>query len=155
MSEDMIFFRLMFLLIPGFLGIVFFTIGFFIKRSENKKKYMCDASAAATVVEIVERRDHDSGGHTYLGYSPKIEYNANGRDHQNVLPIIQSTSKYYVGQQLTVFYNRDNPAQFYVEGDKMLDLVGIIFIIVGIVVAVFGVAIFFISSQFINSISNL
>lgn len=114
-------------------GGVFIAIGIFcILRTINRKK-RCINKTTGNVIDISKERSTDSEGFTIVHCYPIIEYYVD--EKKVVKKAIESSSKYYIGQEVEVFYNPDDYSDSYIEGNRNYFLTpGIISLTVGLII---------------------
>ena len=134
--EEMRLFRLIFTGVWCLVGVIFFLLGFLLRRMDQKKRLRCSAMTTATVVDYERRHSHQS--HSSSWY-PVLRYYANGW-REGVSNCGTGRPRYEVGSTVTVFYDPETPGSFYIEGDKVLKLVSTVFLIVGVAALAIGLA---------------
>ena len=120
-------------------GIIFAGIGIFLLINGNELKKRCTAETVGTVVEIVREESTDSDGDMEYTYYPIIEYKAGDSVINRKSSAGSSSSKYNVNDKVDILYNPNKAEEFIIKGDNSSNILGIIFIVVGIIVAIFGV----------------
>lgn len=91
-------------------GIIFALFGVWgcVDLVQKKKKYTEETTAIVT--EISKEIDNDNN----LSYWPIIEYNINGKKFKNKLLSGNSIfQKYNIGNEVEIFYNKENGDEFY------------------------------------------
>ena len=125
--------------LPVILGIVIIAVGVFLTIKSKDLEKKCTAEAVGTVVEIVREETQDEDNFTRYTYYPVIEYKAGDRTVTKQSSTGSGTSEYNVNDKIDILYNPDNVEEYIIKGDKTSNIIGIIFIVVGIVVSVLGV----------------
>ena len=135
-------------------GILFVGIGIFVLINGNAKVKRCTVDAVGTVVEIKEEWSRDSDGNDKYTYYPVIRYQAgnktitkqsssgsssSSRVSLGAVSLSSSHSKYSVNDRIDILYNPNNVEEFIIKGDKGLSFIGIIFIALGALAAIFGI----------------
>lgn len=123
-------------------GVVFVGIGIFLMLKGNDMAKRCTAKATGTVVEVIEEEENntDDAGYTYM-YFPVIEYKAEEQTiSQKYSTGDGNQDKYKVGDKVDVLYDPNKPEDYLIKGDeKTSNIMGIVFIVMGAVVAVVGI----------------
>lgn len=121
-------------------GILFVAIGVFLLAKENDIAKKCTEPILGTVVKIEESESYDSesGEYTYT-YYPVIQYETKEKTVIKKYNFGTSRSKYSIGDKVNILYNPNNVEEYTIEGDSSLKLFGIIFIVAGVLVTVFGI----------------
>lgn len=123
-------------------GIVIVGVGIFSLVSAKGLSKRCTVEAVGTVTEIkVEEsfeEDHDGVTRTSYTYYPVIEYNAGDQIVSKQSNNGSGSPNYKVNDKIDILYNPDNVEEYIIKGDKSSNIVGIVFVAVGVVVAIFG-----------------
>ena len=122
-------------------GLVSIGIGIFLLINANALSKRCTMKTVGTVVDIkVEENIEDDEGitRTVYTYYPVIEYDAENKTVKKQSSTGSNSPKYKVNDRINILYNPNNIEEFIIEGDKSSNIIGIIFIVVGIVVAFIG-----------------
>ena len=91
-------------------GIIFALFGVWGCVDLVQKKKKCTEETTAIVTEISKEIDNDNN----LSYWPIIEYNINGKKFKNKLLSGNSIfQKYNIGNEVEIFYNKENGDEFY------------------------------------------
>ena len=91
-------------------GIIFALFGVLGCADLVQKKKKCTEETTAIVTEISKEIDNDNN----LSYWPIIEYNINGKKFKNKLLSGNSIfQKYNIGNEVEIFYNKENGDEFY------------------------------------------
>lgn len=117
-------------------GIAFIFVGILIMKQGDSLKKRCTEKAIGTVVEIISERESISDDYTDRIYYPVIEYQVGERTISQKSRSGQNTRKYDVGQQVVIYYNPNNVEEYFIKGDSSSQFIGIVFIVIGSVVAV-------------------
>lgn len=129
-------------------GIVFVGVGVFLFVKGNDMSKRCTTETVGTVTEIIEEREENteaeaSGAVVYdtykYTYYPVIEYKVEDKTFNEKYSTGSSKSKYLVGDKIDVLYDPNKPEDYLIKGDKSSNIIGIIFIAAGAVVAIIGV----------------
>ena len=119
-------------------GLLFAAVGIYILKSGEDKVKRCTVEAVGTVVEIQEETTTDSDG-TSITYHPVLSYKVEGKTIKSKSPVGTSNKKYNVNENVDILYNPNKPEEFIIKGDKSLNIMGIIFVILGTLCAVAGI----------------
>ena len=118
MSEELILKLVMLFLMP----IGFFISGFFMLRYSlkvKKRKEGCSIAAKGTIVKVIKEYNRLGDSASRHIYYPVYEYMANGEQITVKSKYGLFSSKVYqVGMQVELYYNPQNPEEFYVPSDK-------------------------------------
>jgi len=124
---------------------LFGGIGAALWRKNGKMKKACTAQTEGAVCDVEQEIDYstDDDGHTRATkmYYPVFTYLANGGTYVNRSATGRSSTKLQVGMNVTVFYNPDNPDQYYVAEDKASASAGAVFCIFGAAAVIIGIVI--------------
>ena len=117
-------------------GAIFITAGIVFRTMDNKSRERCTETVTAEVIEMVEGSysssksgRHSSGSH--VTYAPKFSYTVDGMEHVTLLNSYSYPPEYEVGQKAEIHYDPDDPSVIYVDSDKILRTMSMIFLIVG------------------------
>ena len=119
-------------------GIIFVGVGIFILARGNELAKRCTIEATGTVVEIIEETSTDADEGISYTYYPVIEYKAGDNTISKKSNNGSNPSKYNVSDKVDILYNPENVEEYIIKGDKSSTLFGIIFIVVGIFIAIVG-----------------
>ena len=133
-------------------GIIFTIVGILAFVTGLLKKLHCTEITIGKVVDISRDLEinHYYNGNS-INNSNQYDRYRGGREI-NLYPIFEytvgentyvkksssSSNQYHIGQDVTIHYNPSNPDQYYVNGIYVSMIAGIIFGIVGIVIAIIG-----------------
>ncbi len=112
-------------------GIIFFMIGFFMKRSQKKKERECTAITTGIVVDMKRGHRHLSESGAVLHYYPVFEYSAGGQIYRIDSRIGFAKPKLSVGQSVTIYYDAETPEKYYAQEYRFGKNLGSIFLGVG------------------------
>lgn len=127
-------FNNLFIVIPGFLSLVFLLVGgalcVYYKRLKKQCIQKCDAVAIDVVRSKMKSDDPgDLGGWSYF---PIYEYRVNGKTYKKQSAFGNLKSRVHIGQTTTLYVNPENPEQAFQLKESFI---AIIFILVGIILA--------------------
>ena len=124
-------------------GIVFVGLGVYLLVSGNDMAKRCTAETTGKVVEVIEEveENHDADGYSVTHtYYPVIEFKAGEETvNKKYSSGTGNRNKYSVGENIDILYDSNKPTDFLIKGDKTSNILGIVFIVAGLVVAVIGV----------------
>ena len=120
-------------------GLVFYLIGFFVKRSRENKRDRCTMTASGEVSSIRKRLSHGSG-HSSTLYYPTVRYTAKGKEYEEERSYGASGCPFSVGDKVIVKYNPDDPSDFYLPEDGGLSVLGKVFTGIGLACFAVGIA---------------
>ncbi len=109
--------------------LVFIGIGIFVISKGNHLRKACTVEAIAKVVEIRTTTSAEDGD----SYYPVLEYNANGQIMREESSIGSSNQKYQINDNVDILYNPENPKEFLIKGEFDIRILGIIFVVMGII----------------------
>lgn len=112
-------------------GIIFFIIGFFMKRSQKKKERECTAITTGTVADIKIGQRNVSEPSAVPQYYPVFAYSAGGQIYRIVSKIGFDKPKLSIGQSVTIYYDAESPETYYVQEYRFGKNLGSIFLGVG------------------------
>ena len=132
-------------------GIIFAIIGLVVLVMTVLKKSRCTAITTGKVVEIsrelgvnsqyngnpinnMNQQYNGFGGQREINLYPIFEYTIG--ENKYVKKSKSSSYRYHVGQDVTVHYNPENPDESYINGTFTSMIGGVIFMIIGIIIAV-------------------
>ena len=131
------------------IGIVFFIIGTSIRRNRKKKERICTSQTYGKVVDLVRRESRDSDGNYSASWHPVFEYHIGGSTFLKESNFGRSQAKFAIGQIVDIYYDPENPNQFYVPEETLPNTLGTIFAAVGIVAILVAVTVAFVVMRFI------
>lgn len=131
-------YKLIFWAMFSIVGIIFFVIGlgFAIYRKRRERHYT--GVASATIVNSEMRYTRNVDGIYQKFYHPEVEFYANGIHIKNTYYVGSSPEKYYIGQNVTVKYDINNPTKYYIQGEKQTIILERVFIGIGILIIFMG-----------------
>ena len=120
-------------------GLIFVGAGVFLFIKGNDLAKRCTSSAEGTVIEIIAEDSTDDDGFTTYTYYPVIQYIANGKNVSKKSSSGSNPSKYNVNDKVDILYDPNKVEDYIIEGDKTTNILGIVFIVAGLAVAIIGV----------------
>ncbi len=121
------------------IGILFAGVGLFLLRSNSQKMKRCTVEVPGKVVNIVEEREYEEGSYHYT-YFPVISYQAEGQTIESQYTTgFGNKNKFVVGQSITILYNPNQVSEYVIQGEKSNSIMGIAFLVGGILVFAIGV----------------
>lgn len=129
MNEAMLF-VVIFSGVWGLVGLIFLIIGLVMKKVRKRKEINCTCKVFGKVKDIARRQTYSNNGYSSTMH-PVFEYNIGGLTYIKESQVGSSQSKYAIGQDVEIFYNPDNPHEYYVVGEKLTKILGNIFSVVG------------------------
>ena len=129
-------FGLTFAVIMCPISSIFVILGlFFLLRDGNKKR--CRYLLKGTVIEMLKCRDSE-GNRTW---KPRFCYTFNDIDYKVETPYSSSNKRFQVGDEVEIYIDEKHPEVFWIPSEaKLKKLMGIIFILVGSLNFMAGVA---------------
>ena len=127
--------------IPAILGLLLIGAGVFFYFRASELAKVCTEKAEAKVVNMREDYEITEDNVTRYIYYPVIEYQANGKTVTGELSSSSSPS-HSVNDTVDILYNPNKVDEFIVVGENQhlaaiaFGLVGVVFLVVGIVTAV-------------------
>ncbi len=118
-------------------GAVFLAVGFGLRRSFLRREERLRARAEGTVTEVVRRVNSSSSGSSAAFY-PIVDFDANGRRVSLECTDGGGRKTFFEGQTVGVLYDPDDPACFRLEGRETLNLLGRVFLGVGLACIAIG-----------------
>lgn len=128
--QNMNLFAIIFSGVWGLLGVIFFLVGFFIRRSDVRQKIICSKRTEAIVREVIRHHRDQSGNCS--SWHPLVEFDYEGKTISLESPRGADRKKFYEGQLLNIWHDPNDPANFYIEGESALKMISLIFMIVGL-----------------------
>lgn len=129
MSEEMLF-VVIFSGVWGLVGLIFLIIGFIMIKIRKRKEEKCTCKIFGKVKDITRRQTYSSDGYSSTLH-PVFEYNIGGLTYVKESQTGSFQCKYAIGQDIEIFYNPNNPHEYYVVGEKLNKILRNIFSIVG------------------------
>ncbi len=127
-----------FTLIPLLLGIIFFFVGYLIRKMHYSKDSRCNVQLEGNIVDLQERIHESDDGVSKL-FHPVVAYRYLGVEYQRESNVGQKPTPYKIGQIVTVYINPLNPNEFIIQQEsKILLLIGNIFTVVGSILLFVG-----------------
>lgn len=142
MSETMLFAFIFCGIWCGF-GLIFLLIGIFIGSIYASKVKRCSACTIGTVAEIVQGYFKDDDHRWQRGYRPVFEYYVNGQLFQCISKTMVNSIKLTSGQSVTIYYNPEKPQQYYVKEYIYSNLIGKVFVAVGLGIMIISAIVFY------------
>lgn len=132
-----------FLIAFSFTGLIFIAISIYLKNKTDYLIRKCKSKTKGILKEVGEVvREHSDDDHYYkrIHYFPIYEFEVQGKKYQT-RGTKEAFSKYYfkIGEIVDINYNQENPEESYKEGDEF-SKVWLIFLIVGIICIIQGIA---------------
>lgn len=121
------------------ISIIFIGIGIFAINSGDDIAKRCTIETKGTVLEIIEEKIDNSNESVDHKYYPVIAYDAGAIKYEEQSKNGSNPSKYRAGQEVDMYYNKENPQDFYLKGEASTGSYGYFFIIIGILALIFGV----------------
>ena len=124
------------------IGIIVSGVGIFLLINEKGLSKRCTVEAVGTVVDIrVEESTEEEDGltRTVYTYFPVIEYNARDKIVSKKSNTGSNSEKYNIKDRVDILYNPNNIEEYIIKGDKTGNILGVVFIVAGIVVVVIGI----------------
>ena len=123
-----------------FMSIIIIFMGIIALISYFNKVKNYTLHTRGKVVEIVEKitwdRHRDGSPDKDYSYYPVVEYEIDGQTYvEQSLSTCQPRS-YQIGQEIDIICNPNEPHKFYLQGDKTSLVVGIFFIVLGVLVPI-------------------
>ena len=129
-------------------GILAIGVGIYLLVSGNNKAKRCTTEAIGTVTEIIEEKQENtdeqdgaiiSDTYTYT-YYPVIEYKAGDKTVSKKSETgYGNKDKYKVGDKIDILYDPNKIDDYIIKNDKSSNIIGIVFIAVGVIVTGIGV----------------
>ena len=124
-------FSLIFTSVWCLVGVSFLAVGFGLRRSFLRREERLRARAEGTVTEVVRRVTHSSSG-ANVAFHPIVDFDADGRHVSLECTDGGGRKTFFEGQTVGVLYDPDDPACFRLEGRETLNLLGKVFLGVGL-----------------------
>ena len=130
--------NVLFYIVFGVFGGTFTIMGYIILRKTRKQKYNCTIKTYGKVVNNIRHTITETstgGGYKKVDYWHALfEYNvAEEKCVKESTLGGRRQPKYEIGQTVEIYYNPENPHDFYVVGDTYPSAFGIILISIGII----------------------
>lgn len=119
------------------IGVLLIICGFTWLKKIKGKKLICTSSCEGEIAGISKSIKSDEAGDTMM-YSPVFNYNVEGVSYTKESTISSSRCKYNKGDKIMVFYNPQNPDQYYVKGNNSNIFMAVVVLFVGIVMIIIG-----------------
>ena len=97
-----------------FLGGLCTLICFFSIKRNRHLRMVCRSQAKGTVIKM--HRTRSGGSKPKTSYYPEFSYTINGNTYSERSPVGTPRPRFDEGEEITVFYNNDNPEEFYIKG---------------------------------------
>ena len=111
---------------------IFTVVGIYLIIREHSKKKNCTLITKGVVCRIDEVvRNNDN--HTSTLYCPIFQYTVLGQTYEGISPYYSSFCSFSLGQTIDIYYNPNNPKEFYTNDNNHLIKMGYLFVIVGII----------------------
>lgn len=125
----------------GFACLIFLTIGTGMLSEESKKHKNYTQKTTARVKELKKKQSGKPGTPGSARYYPVFEYRANGQFIRAESRVGSDKPKYKEGDEVTIFYDPNSRQDFYIPETKSARIIGTVFTVIGIVLAVAGLCI--------------
>ena len=120
-------------------GIVFTIIGIFVIIKGNEQAKRCTEETVGIIIDIKEDLSTDDDGRTIYTYYPVIQYIVGDRTITKKSSSGSSSMAYNLNDKVDILYNPNKVEEYIIKGDKTSNIIGIVFIILGIIVCIAGV----------------
>lgn len=130
MNDEMSF-LIIFPIIFGILGIVFFIVGMVITKKINKREKNCTEKTHGTVINLVKHKSYDKDVGPRYSWHPVFEYEIRNMKYMKEYKYGSDKPKYEIGQSVELYYNPEDYNDFYIKGDTLPKTLGLIFTILG------------------------
>lgn len=120
-------------------GIVFAIIGIFVIIKGNEQAKRCTEETVGIVIDIKEELSTDDDGRTIYTYYPVIQYTVGDRTITKKSSSGSSSMAYNLNDKVDILYNPNKVEEYIIKGDKTSNIIGIVFIVLGIIVCIAGV----------------
>lgn len=118
------------------IGVAFVAAGVVGWKVSSAKESHCDATAIATVVDMIEGETED--GYVYY---PVLQYMVNGQEYKGRYSIGSYPPAFEIGGKTRIMYNSEDPWEFIVKGDSTPIILVIVFSILGVAMVLVGVTV--------------
>lgn len=130
-------------------GIIAIGVGIFLIVSGNGKSKRCTSEAVGTVTQVIEEKEENieteddeaivqDTTYTYT-YYPVIEYSVGDKTlNEKYETGYGDKNKYKIGDKVDILYNPDKTEEYLIKSDKSSNIVGIVFIAAGVIIAIVG-----------------
>lgn len=119
-------------------GLFFALVGILAFVKELSKRKNCKVLTEATIIDIVRETSRDSEGNTTRSLIPILKYTVSGNIYVKESSSSSRTS--YIGKKVKIYYNFQNPNEFYIKGSLGGVITGLIFSIIGIAILYSSIA---------------
>ena len=125
------------------IGILFLAVGIFMYvRNDNLTKN-CTEEVEATIVDMKQEFNSDGDSTAQYVYYPIVEYKVGEDTVRATMDSGSSTPAYNVGEKITILYNPNKTKQFIVKGDKSSNIMGYVFLGLGVALTGYGLVVAF------------
>lgn len=118
------------------LGLAVIVCGILLLRRAGKMKRSCTASTTAQIVSVEHQRTASSqtaSGSDRVQYTPVYRYDAGGvLLHKRGRHYSYNRKQFRVGETVVLFYNPQNPEEFYVPKMDKMSRFGVIVMLAGV-----------------------
>ena len=113
------------------LGIGLIALGAALFTSGRKRVKRCTTQTVGRITGVRESEDRDSDGYDY---TPEFEFVVNGQVYHGTANISYNRRrKVKIGGSINVFYDPEDPREYYTRGGgKSQPVMGVVFIILGV-----------------------
>lgn len=137
--EDKELFVVIFSGIWGLIGVIFSIIGIAMLNHRKKKEERCTSKVWGKVKDIVRQKSHDSDGGYSYSWHPVFEYTIGGLTYIKESMSGSTQTKFAIGQDIEIYYNPEDPHDYYVPEDKIPKVLGKVFTAVGMIAIVIAI----------------
>ena len=136
--------KLFSVLLPGifiFVGVCFTIISICIKMNSDRKENVCTEKTTAEVVDIIRKVSHDVDEGDSVTFAPVFTYKTSKGEVTVESNVSSNPCDYYKGQKVELYINPEKPTEYYIPGDKTINLITAIFAGIGIILTIVGAVI--------------
>lgn len=125
-------------------SVIFLIIGTCVSIAPKVKSKRCTGLVKADVIENIQSESRRKSGNGRRRdstlYAPVFQFDYNGKKYTVKSSTSSDPPAYEVGDVVKLKINPDDPTDFYAPSDKTLNMIGIIFLIIGAFQLSFGAA---------------
>ena len=113
-------------------GLLFFLIGFAMRRSSRKAVRQYTMRVPAVVVAEARERETDMDGHHMTYWRPTVQFTWRDGNTVTATSPVATNTQYPIGSQVTVLCSPNDPRAFALEdANETVGTLGIVFLAIG------------------------
>lgn len=126
------------------IGLIFGGIFVGLRISDRNKRSLCTRRVKGTVTDIERRRTSGSMGDApMISWYPTFKYEVNGYTIEKTSMYGSAKQDFYINQEVTVFYNPQNPNEYYVQEENVASICKVFLTVAAVLLMAGGITLGF------------